>query len=290
MALKIKDWSNFQHFKDRKPPWIKLYRDLLDNFDYYGLSDKAGKCLILLWLIASEHDGNIPSVRDTAFRLRIDESNLSELLNELKDASFLVDSDAVDIVEKSTARKIAEKNGFGSRHISDQTRRDVWARDGGKCCSCNATKDIEYDHVHPVSKGGNSDPANVQLLCRPCNRKKRAKTAEHADTAGLSIRTLETERERETEKKSASAPGFVLPDWIPIDAWDGYVEMRKKKRAPMTDRALSLKVSELLKFRDDGHDVAAILDKSTSNGWTDLYEPKTTGKQNTSGGIMAGAI
>jgi hypothetical protein len=42
----------------------------------------------------------------------------------------------------------------------------------------------------------------------------------------------------------------------------------------MTTRARNLKVAELKKFKDAGHDLGAILDKSTANGWTDIYEPK----------------
>lgn len=67
---------------------------------------------------------------------------------------------------------------------------------------------------------------------------------------------------------------FVLPDWIPAEPWAGFVEMRKKQRKVMTDRARDLKISELRKFLDAGHDVGAILDKSTANCWIDLYEPK----------------
>lgn len=76
------------------------------------------------------------------------------------------------------------------------------------------------------------------------------------------------------EKQPKSASSFVLPDWIPKDPWDGFEEMRKKLKKPMTDRARVLKVTELQRFADSGHDVGDILDKSTANSWTDLYEPK----------------
>ena len=76
------------------------------------------------------------------------------------------------------------------------------------------------------------------------------------------------------KKPQPSAPAFALPDWIPESAWSGYVEMRKRKRAPMTDRARDLKVAELKKLRDAGHDVGGVLDKSTANSWTDVYAPK----------------
>lgn len=73
-------------------------------------------------------------------------------------------------------------------------------------------------------------------------------------------------------KRKAQAP--VIPAWIPVDAWNGYVDMRKKNRKPMTDRAIELKFKELENFKNQGFDIAAILDKSTSNNWTDIYPQK----------------
>lgn len=77
----------------------------------------------------------------------------------------------------------------------------------------------------------------------------------------------------------------ALPDWMPMEAWNGYIEMRKKMKKPMTDHALRLRISDLHKFKELGHDVEAILNQSTANNWTDLYEPKdrreaTGGKRN----------
>lgn len=86
MSIKIRNWHKFQHFKDRKPPWIKLYRDLLDDRSWYELSDSAAKLLISLWLLASEDErqtGELPSLKEIAFRLRLDirsiKSNISKL-------------------------------------------------------------------------------------------------------------------------------------------------------------------------------------------------------------------
>lgn len=65
-----------------------------------------------------------------------------------------------------------------------------------------------------------------------------------------------------------------LPDWIPLEAWNGFVEMRKAEKASMTGRAMTLQIGKLEKFRALGHDIEAILDQSTSNNWKDLYPVK----------------
>ena len=71
--MRIKNWNKFQHFKDRKPPWVKLYRDLLDDIEWHELDPQASKVLVMLWLIASEDEGNIPALKQLAFRLRLSE-------------------------------------------------------------------------------------------------------------------------------------------------------------------------------------------------------------------------
>src|SRR5690606_29347358 len=88
MTIRIKNWSKHQHFKDRTPPWIKLYRDILDDPDWHELSGDDAKLLVGLWLVASEdetHTGALPSTRKLAFRLRITEHELNQCLNRLSD-------------------------------------------------------------------------------------------------------------------------------------------------------------------------------------------------------------
>lgn len=67
---------------------------------------------------------------------------------------------------------------------------------------------------------------------------------------------------------------IAIPEWIPANAWTGYCDMRKKKRAVMTDRAVELRIADLAKLRDEGQDIGAVLDQSTANGWTDVYPVK----------------
>ncbi|WP_205479524.1 HNH endonuclease [Sphingomonas arenae] len=70
---------------------------------------------------------------------------------------------------------VGGRQTFG--RISAATRRIVWDRDGGKCTRCAATEDLQYDHIIPVALGGSGSPANIELLCRPCNLKKSKKIA-----------------------------------------------------------------------------------------------------------------
>jgi len=60
----------------------------------------------------------------------------------------------------------------GSRHVPAHVRRVVWARDGGRCAytsddgqRCGSRRRLQYDHVVPVARGGESTADNVRLLC-----------------------------------------------------------------------------------------------------------------------------
>ena len=83
MTLRIKNWGEFQHFKDRAPPWIKLYKKLLDDKNWHELDADAAKCLISLWLLASETEGDLPSTQEIAFRLRLSEKSIKSYVSKL---------------------------------------------------------------------------------------------------------------------------------------------------------------------------------------------------------------
>ena len=99
--MRIKNWSKFQHFKNRRPPWIKLHREILDQRDINEISDRSFRVLINLWLLASEDrelNGNLPSIEDIAFRTRISESDIINAIQEL--GSFVDHSDISVISER----------------------------------------------------------------------------------------------------------------------------------------------------------------------------------------------
>lgn len=56
--------------------------------------------------------------------------------------------------------------------IPTAIRREVWRRDEGKCAKCGSRKNLKYDHIIPVSRGGSNTARNIELLCEACNRAK----------------------------------------------------------------------------------------------------------------------
>lgn len=106
-------------------------------------------------------------------------------------------------------------------------------------------------------------------------------------TGGVVLPNVE-ERNKETrtnartnpKTKPIKLPPLVsrFPDWLPLDAWEGFVEMRSKIRAPLTEKAADLIVAKLEKLRAEGHDTRQVLEESIQNSWRGVWPAK--GSQN----------
>jgi hypothetical protein len=90
----------------------------------------------------------------------------------------------------------------------------------------------------------------------------------------LQVAIPETETERETKTKKSKSITLELPEWLPENIWNDFVELRKFIKKPMTDRAKQLMLANLQKIKDNGHDPILAINKSIANNWSDIYEPK----------------
>jgi hypothetical protein len=58
-------------------------------------------------------------------------------------------------------------------------REFIFDRDGFACRYCGDTQGpFQLDHVVPIAKGGNNEPANLITACAACNRSKQTKALE----------------------------------------------------------------------------------------------------------------
>lgn len=119
MKLIPKNWERFQHYKHRSPPWIKLHRDILDDFDWWSLPVASRAIAPCLWLLAScEENGEFDATPEKlAFRFRMSEKEINESIKPLIDKGYFIYANGVlaecyqnAMPEKSKSRVIVEKS------------------------------------------------------------------------------------------------------------------------------------------------------------------------------------
>jgi 5-methylcytosine-specific restriction endonuclease McrA len=89
-----------------------------------------------------------------------------------------------EMVERLEKQKFAaavrpgpQRGGTATRYIPAEVQRAVWKRDNGRCTfvsengrRCEERTRVEFDHVHPVARGGESTTENLRLRCRAHNQ------------------------------------------------------------------------------------------------------------------------
>lgn len=135
VRYRVKNWEKFQHYHDRKPTWIKLYRELLDDHEWHKLDGDSSKVLAMCWLVASEDQfGWLPPLEVLAFRLRIPQTKLEQQLTKLTnwlvrdDSSLLEQPYQSSILEKEKEReKEEEKEKNISSEVPSETSEPTHA-------------------------------------------------------------------------------------------------------------------------------------------------------------------
>jgi hypothetical protein len=111
-----------------------------------------------------------------------------------------------------------------------------------------------------VSKCADKFAGNLQTRKQETRKQATGKPASYKESE-ITQRLL--------QKDNGSS--FVLPDWIPEDAWKGFEDIRKKLRKPLTDRARELTVKGLEELRSRGEDAVACLNQSVQRGYSGVF-------------------
>lgn len=126
--LKIKKWEEFQHYKDRNPPWIKLATDLFQDYDFSRLQDASKLLAVCIWTLGSRSkDGTIPYDFDyiksqSCLGTLVKPEHLQELINK----GFLID--ASNMLAECLQDASPETEGEAYRKETEtETEGDIYA-------------------------------------------------------------------------------------------------------------------------------------------------------------------
>lgn len=105
-TFSVKNFARFQHYKDRAPPWIKLYNELLDDYEFGRLPDASKMHLIAIWLLASRSENKIPY--DAAWVARRINANTKVDLTLLACSGFIVVDQQLQTTEQDASKTLSE--------------------------------------------------------------------------------------------------------------------------------------------------------------------------------------
>ena len=123
-----------------------------------------------------------------------------------------------------------------------------------------------YSFVHWAQRQFVSDDVNVRV------KRYRSKGVTLHETLHETLENRTDTEQIQNRTKHKKPMASELPNWLPKEQWQGFVEMRNRIKKPLTKRAISLIWGTLQKIHsDNGDNYETILDQSTMNSWQGLF-------------------
>lgn len=160
--FRVKNFEKFQHYKDRSPPWIKLYNELLDDYDFGLLPDASKMHLIAIWLLASRSDNKIPY--DPSWVAK--RVNATEMVNLrlLAERGFILLDQPLQEAEQVACKMQADRLSREEGQVQDIEQQRKIIRTVAKATRPNLNFE-EFWKVYPRRKGANpKTPAEKLFL------------------------------------------------------------------------------------------------------------------------------
>lgn len=130
-TIAIKNWEKFQHYSDRDPTWIKLYRDVLTTEAWVLGTDISRLLQIAITLLAARYKNAIPNRYDLIKKvasLDFSEQLFKKALEHLSTQNFLeiqcVEQSASDVLAPCYARE-EKSRGEERREEKRRSEKDM---------------------------------------------------------------------------------------------------------------------------------------------------------------------
>lgn len=166
----------------------------------------------------------------------------------------------------------------GTLVSEDSTKKSTNpSQSAGLACSASPLKGKTNVNRSPLPEGFRPDPSNEQYA-------KRHNLDLEDELSAFSDLHLSIGNERKNWQavfrnhlvNAAFQRGRIsAPDWVPAKEWTAYLDMRERIRKPTTEAAQQIAIRILDELRGKGQSVAAVLNQSTHNEWTGLFEVGT---------------
>lgn len=112
----VKNWSKYQHYRDRNPPWIKLHKELLTSETWVNGDDASRALAVAIMLLAAATDNRIKA--DPAYIQRV------AYLNSTPNLQPLIDSDFIEIIDEMNSASTLLADARPERETEERRDRE----------------------------------------------------------------------------------------------------------------------------------------------------------------------
>jgi len=177
------------------------------------------------------------------------------------------DSDARKGKRREAARTAANARWSPSRVTRDTGREIGQGSDEADLVKARLGTEpvLQEDNMRaPLMLHGRPDPevpastetgSTMEDVSESGQRRKRGRPASKSTKEDLRAALLNVE----------------LPEWLPKNLWEQYVDFRFELRKPLTLKARDMAIQKLEKLRREGNDPADVIEASMVSGWTGLF-------------------
>lgn len=163
---------------------VDLTKDKLGNFDVFIEDLNEEKLRNIESIVFNDLIEKVNTDFYAEVHLYLTRGRMHRVVDEKKELFDL--NEIIDVLKSIDSSKVIDGRRFYSGEVwksierverakvSKELRQEIFERDGYTCVNCGSTKkeSLEIDHIMPISKGGKTEPGNLQTLCRNCNIRK----------------------------------------------------------------------------------------------------------------------
>lgn len=163
---------------------VDLAKDKLGNFDVSIEDLNEEKLRNIESIVFNDLIEKVNTDFYAEVHLYLTRGRIHRVVDEKKELFDL--NEIIDVLKSIDSSKVIDGRRFYSGEVwksierverakvSEELRQEKFERDGYTCVNCGSTEkeSLEIDHIMPISKGGKTEPSNLQTLCRNCNIRK----------------------------------------------------------------------------------------------------------------------
>lgn len=163
---------------------VDLAKDKLGNFDVSIENLDEEKLRNIESIVFNDLIEKVDTDFYAEVHLYLMRGRIHRVVDEKKESFDL--NEIIDVLKSIDSSKLIDGRRFYSGEVwksierverakvSNELRQEIFERDGFTCVICGSTEkeSLEIDHIMPISKGGKTEPDNLQTLCHDCNIRK----------------------------------------------------------------------------------------------------------------------